>query len=262
MAPTSAASVLTSLGAATEHVAAEEDRDAVLDRLSRPEQPTLVAFVNAHGCNLAVGSMQLQQDLLDADVLLRDGSGMAMLCRRMGLDPGVNMNGTDLIPALIERYSGRPVALIGTTDPWLSSAAEHVSEKAPVVVIQDGFADEHEYVERLRGHPAELIVLAMGMPRQERIGTCLREALDHPCLIVCGGAVLDFLGGRVERAPRWMRKIGIEWVWRLALEPRRLSRRYLAGNAMFMARLAAIQWKRRRTATAQPEMVPRMQDAA
>jgi hypothetical protein len=81
-----------------------------------------------------------------------------------------------------------------------------------------------------------LIILGMGMPRQEIVALALRAALHRPCLIVCGGAILDFLGGRVPRAPRLLQGLGLEWAWRLAREPRRLFRRYVLGNPVFIGR--------------------------
>jgi exopolysaccharide biosynthesis WecB/TagA/CpsF family protein len=76
----------------------------------------------------------------------------------------------------------------------------------------------------------------MGMPRQEEMACVLRAALTHPCLIVCGGAIIDFLGGRAPRAPVWMRRFGLEWVYRLMQEPGRLFRRYVLGNPLFLLR--------------------------
>jgi hypothetical protein len=64
--------------------------------------------------------------------------------------------------------------------------------------------------------------------------------VGYPCLIVCGGAIIDFMGGKTARAPQWMRKTGIEWVFRLLLEPRRLFQRYVVGNPVFLARAFAM----------------------
>jgi hypothetical protein len=80
----------------------------------------------------------------------------------------------------------------------------------------------------------------MGMPKQERVALLLRDALAHPCVIVAGGAILDFLAGRFPRAPRALRRVGLEWLYRLAFEPRRLASRYLLGNAAFLWRIAMI----------------------
>ena len=73
------------------------------------------------------------------------------------------------------------------------------------------------------------------MPKQEVVATRL-AASGVPCLIVCGGAILDFLGGKVDRAPKWGRRLGCEWVFRLIKEPKRLFSRYVVGNPMFLLR--------------------------
>jgi exopolysaccharide biosynthesis WecB/TagA/CpsF family protein len=74
----------------------------------------------------------------------------------------------------------------------------------------------------------------------------LRAQLDYPCLIVCGGAIIDFLGGKIARAPVWMRRLGLEWVYRLVQEPGRLFRRYVLGNPLFLARALRLRLAQRR----------------
>jgi exopolysaccharide biosynthesis WecB/TagA/CpsF family protein len=76
----------------------------------------------------------------------------------------------------------------------------------------------------------------MGMPKQERVAALLARHLDYPCLIICGGAILDFLGGKVTRAPKAFRRIGMEWLYRFMLEPKRLFKRYMVGNFVFLYR--------------------------
>jgi exopolysaccharide biosynthesis WecB/TagA/CpsF family protein len=78
----------------------------------------------------------------------------------------------------------------------------------------------------------------MGMPKQEIVAARL-AASGVPCLIVCGGAILDFLGGKVSRAPQWVRGLGCEWVFRLLSEPKRLFSRYVVGNPLFILRTLA-----------------------
>ena len=87
----------------------------------------------------------------------------------------------------------------------------------------------------VRGHAGEVLGYGPveGLPE-------LRDALDLPCLVICGGAIVDFLGGRVRRAPGWLRRLGLEWLWRLAQEPRRLFMRYVVGNPMFLWRSARL----------------------
>lgn len=236
---------MLAIGDAVRRVPAMTQRDALVEELTHPHHPTLLTFVNAHACNLAVSDPQLERDLVGADVVLRDGSGMALLYRAQGLDAGLNMNGTDFIPVLIRAFEDQPIALIGTREPWLAAAAERIAETSRVVLVRDGFLDEDQYLRDVRDARPALVILGMGMPRQERVGTRLRAELEHPCLIVCGGAILDFLGGKVQRAPAWLRRLGLEWIWRLVSEPRRLFRRYVVGNAVFVVRLGGV-WGARR----------------
>ncbi len=213
------------------------DEQRLVDALSVPSSPTVLGFVNAHAMNLVVGNEHYYQALSSADVLLRDGSGMSILFRRLGLEPGLNMNGTDFIPKLLVAFKGRRVAFWGTQEPFLADAVRQ-SQKCfgvDVVSAHHGFDDVDAYIMRAQQFQPELIVLGMGMPKQEAIAAKI-AASGSPCLIVCGGAILDFLGGKVSRAPQWVRRIGFEWMHRLILEPRRLFQRYVVGNPMFLLR--------------------------
>lgn len=214
----------------------------LLATLAQPAKPTVLAFVNAHAMNSAATSREFFESVRAADVVLRDGIGMAILLKLMNLAPGCNLNGTDLIPKILRAYAGRRIALFGTQDPWLSAAGAKIGDTlAPgsQLIGEHGFHDTATYV-RLAGEwRPDLIVLGMGMPRQEEVARELRATVDHPCLIVCGGAIIDFIGGKTSRAPRWMRATGLEWAFRLALEPKRLFRRYVIGNPVFLARALA-----------------------
>lgn len=220
-------------------VDSEEGERHLLDQLASPARPAVLAFVNAHAMNSAASSRPFFDALRSADYVLRDGSGMAILLKLLGLEPGLNLNGTDLIPKILQRYDGRPIALFGTQEPYLSRAREHVAGAlAPhsACITANGFLPTAEYLELAAAHAPGLIVLGMGMPKQEEVARELRAALHHPCLIVCGGAIIDFMGGKTPRAPGWIRALGMEWVYRLGQEPKRLFRRYVIGNPLFLAR--------------------------
>jgi N-acetylglucosaminyldiphosphoundecaprenol N-acetyl-beta-D-mannosaminyltransferase len=213
------------------------DEQKLLTSLSQPSSPTVLGFVNAHAMNLLAGNADYYHALSSADVLLRDGSGMSILFRRQGLEPGLNMNGTDFIPKLLTAFKGRRVAFWGTEEPFLTDAVRQSQEcfGVNVVSVHHGFAEMDAYLMLARQFQPELIVLGMGMPKQELVAARV-AALGAPCLIVCGGAILDFLGGKVCRAPQWVRRIGCEWLYRLAREPVRLFKRYVLGNPVFLLR--------------------------
>jgi N-acetylglucosaminyldiphosphoundecaprenol N-acetyl-beta-D-mannosaminyltransferase len=222
-----------------ERVQGASEGQALLAELSYPRAPSVLAFANAHAMNSMAVSVSFFDALHSADRVLRDGSGMATLFKLLRMEPGLNLNGTDLIPRLIRAFDGRGIALFGTRDPWLEQASQHVrQELAPhsKVIHANGFLEAGAYAALAAEHRPALIVLGMGMPRQEEVAAGLRAVLAHPCLIVCGGAIIDFLGGKTPRAPLWIRRVGMEWVFRLALEPRRLFQRYVIGNPLFLAR--------------------------
>jgi len=210
-----------------------------LGRVAHQETTSVLAFVNAHAMNSVLSSSSFFDALRAADILVRDGSGMASICRILSLDPGLNLNGTDLIPRIIRLFDTRGIALFGTRAPYLGKARAYIHRRlAPSsdLITEHGFNAAEYYVGAALAHRPALIVLGMGMPKQEEVAVTLRSALPYPCLIVCGGAIIDFLGGKIPRAPVWMQKAGIEWIFRLALEPRRLFRRYVIGNLLFLAR--------------------------
>lgn len=216
-----------------------EDQTRLLARLSAPRAPYVLAFVNAHAMNSLASSGAFYDALSSADMVLRDGSGMATLYKLLQLEPGLNLNGTDFIPQLIGRFNGRKIALFGTQNPYLEKSGVYVNKLlAPdsLQITAHGFLGSDDYARLAEQQRPALIVLGMGMPRQEQVASVLRAQLTHPCLIVCGGAILDFMGGKTPRAPQWMRSTGMEWAFRLALEPRRLFHRYVIGNPLFLSR--------------------------
>jgi len=235
-------------------VSSPDDKHDLLQALAEPLAPTVLGFVNAHAMNLVARHGDYRNALLAADVLLRDGVGMAILYRRLGLDPGLNMNGTDFIPLLLAAFHGRRVAFWGTEEPFLIQAAHHSEARfgVQVVSVHHGFAEVETYIYLARQLQPQLIVLGMGMPKQEAVAARLKAA-GVPCLIVCGGAILDFLGGKVTRSPQWLRRLGGEWLYRLAKEPKRLFVRYVVGNPLFLVRMLFCT----RTAMQESENTPR-----
>jgi exopolysaccharide biosynthesis WecB/TagA/CpsF family protein len=214
-----------------------EDEQRLLAHLSTPGAQRVLGFVNAHAMNLVTHDSAYHQALASADVLLRDGSGMAILLRRLGLAPGLNMNGTDFIPKLLAAFKGRRVAFWGTEAPFLDNAARSSEARFGVQVmsVHHGFDEVDTYLALAHRQRPELIVLGMGMPKQEAVAARLAQS-GVPCVVVCGGAILDFLGNKVTRAPGWMRRLGCEWLFRLVREPRRLFSRYVLGNPLFLWR--------------------------
>lgn len=218
-------------------IADETEREHIKHELGNLTAPTILGFLNAHAINLCWSDKDVQKCFASADVLLRDGAGMAMLCSKLGLRAGVNMNGTDFIPELLTSQAGRRVALFGSqASATAAAAAELQARGVKIVSALNGFEPLEAYVAEARTSRPDIIILGMGMPVQEGLAVQLREALEHPCLIVNGGAIIDFLAKRVRRAPKIMRSFGLEWTYRLFNEPLRLFVRYVIGNPLFLLR--------------------------
>ncbi len=221
-------------------IADEGDRAAVIDSLVRPPAPRVLGFVNAHAVNLCARDPGSLRAFMGADALLRDGVGMKLMLRMLGKAPGLNMNGTDLIPELIAA-PGLRVAFYGGRPGVAEEAAARVAAGgANVVAARHGYAADRDYLRWMEEDAPDLLILAMGMPKQEALALKLRAAARAPRLIVCGGAILDFLAGRVARAPRLVRRLGLERAWRLLREPRRLFLRYVVGNPLFVLRAVTL----------------------
>lgn len=219
----------------------EADVEAWLNTLPEAQETQVISFVNAHAVNLMMKDEALFEALTQSDILLRDGSGMKILMKWLGREPGENLNGTDLIPRIIDKFStpdsDKKIAIYGTQEPWLSKGGDVIEKLGGKVVSQmDGFQEAADYAADLKDSSPDLIVLAMGMPKQEKVSMALRAAAKQPCTIINGGAIIDFLAERVNRAPLAWRKLGMEWLYRLLQEPKRLFGRYIVGNFVFLAR--------------------------
>jgi exopolysaccharide biosynthesis WecB/TagA/CpsF family protein len=231
----------------------EEDTRALVQRCFASADPVIISFLNAHGINVCYGNKEFATSLLHSDIILRDGIGMQMLFKALNTDAGLNMNGTDFIPDFLNRSKGQSIGIMGTQDPYLARAAAILKESGHhVVVCEDGFKDKTVYLKLAESFRPKIIVLAMGMPRQELISVYLKENLSYNAILINGGAVIDFLGGKVKRAPEWMQKTGMEWLYRLLNEPRRLFNRYVIGNFVFLYRVRGIKRKFKPVTKQQP----------
>jgi len=221
----------------------EAGKQTLLDELSVVEGPRILSYLNAHGFNVAWKSDLIRESFVSSDWLLRDGIGIAILLAVFRRPSGFNLNGTDIIPELLERYRGKRVLMMGSCSPWVEKAAEKASVRHGIQIAGtlDGFRAHSEYLEMATSHPADLVILGMGTPKQEPIATLLRENLTGDVLIVNGGGILDFISQKVVRAPAWTRRIGLEWTVRLIQDFRRLWRRYLLGNPIFLFRVVVLR---------------------
>ena len=151
-----------------------------------------------------------------------------------------NVNGTDMFPLLAEKpyriylFGGAP----GVARKALEKAGR-LNGKAEFIGCADGFfqsKNEEEILAELAGLKVDILLVALGVPKQEE--WIRRNLVRLPgCVAIGVGGLLDFVSGRIPRAPVWMRKGNIEWCFRLYCEPVRLFKRYIIGNPLFIARV-------------------------
>ncbi|MCC7277183.1 MAG: WecB/TagA/CpsF family glycosyltransferase [Chromatiaceae bacterium] len=232
----------------------------IIDQAAAGERRTL-AFVNPDCLNIAWHNETYKQFLLGADRVLPDGIGIHLGCRMLGTALRENVNGTDLFPRLCEAASqaGLSIYLLGARPGIAEAAANKMHERYPGLLIagaRDGyFSPEEEagVVAEINASGAAILLVAFGVPRQELwIERWRTDLQPRVCLGV--GGLFDFYSGRISRAPVWLREIGFEWVWRLLQEPKRMWRRYIIGNPLFLSRV----WQQMR----HPERFPLMVQGA
>ncbi len=200
-----------------------------------------IYFLNAHCANVAWKRPEYRAALERADLVFADGSGVAAAARIQRIGKVPNVNGTDLFPLLMDRFgkTGSSVFFLGAKREVVEALAAKVGEKWPAVKIagfRSGFFSDPAVAAReVRDSRADVLFVGMGVPRQELwIDAWARESGVAAVLAV--GGLFDFYSDRMPRAPLWMRSVGIEWVFRLAMEPARMWRRYLLGNIIFLTR--------------------------
>ena len=216
-----------------------------IDMIIQTKKTITLGFLNQHGYNLMLGDEIVFDSFKDLDYLLRDGKGVELACKYWGLNPGLNLNGTDFIPTLIERVISSELTcncmVFGTESPWLEQGSAKLFKNQAVETIH-GFKPIDDYVSHYKvlEKPGclNIVILAMGMPKQELVAKRIRSVATSRLIVVCGGAIIDFQSGRFQRAPHFMRFLGIEWLYRLSKEPNRMFKRYVIGIPIFLYNVA------------------------
>ena len=211
-----------------------------IETLARSGQNHHVAFINAHCLNIACKNESYRQILKECSWVFADGIGARIGAKLLGYSVEENVNGTDMFPLLAERplriylFGGAP----GVAEKALKNARAR-NGKAEFVGCADGFfkaRSQEEIFAELLQLKVDVLLVALGVPRQEEWISGNLEKLPG-CVAIGVGGLLDFVSERIPRAPLWMRKLNLEWCFRLYCEPVRLFKRYIIGNPLFILRV-------------------------
>jgi N-acetylglucosaminyldiphosphoundecaprenol N-acetyl-beta-D-mannosaminyltransferase len=218
-----------------------------IDALIARGEPGYIATANLDFAAQASGDVELQRILWESELVLCDGTPLVWASRWLGAPLRERVAGSDLMPHLLAHAAekGHRLFLLGATDEVLEKAAAKCRERYPNLNICGAFSPSHAKLldldhsrieSRIRESKPDILLVAMGCPKQEKWIYMNYRNLGVPVSMGVG-ASLDFMAGKFRRAPIWMRASGLEWVFRLLQEPRRLFNRYYLDLLFFVSSL-------------------------
>lgn len=215
---------------------------------SLPEGKLLINTVNAHSFNTAKKDLLFAEALTRGDVLIPDGVSIVKACRwiKAKSQPAERIAGWDLFAyemEHLEKKGGGTVMFMGSSPKVLDLIVKRAAVDYPHLKVvtysppyKPEFSDDDNraIVDAINRANPDLLWIGMTAPKQEKWTYSHWQELDIHCHVGTIGAVFDFYAGTVERAPLWWQQHGLEWLYRLMKEPRRMWRRYIIGNALFL----------------------------
>lgn len=206
-----------------------------------------VFFLNANCFNLAAKDLEYRKILNNSNLVLNDGAGIDIAAWFAGIKIKENLNGTDLIPKIIKLAYDRNMKLflLGSKKDVVNKAKISLENSfigIQIVGSSSGyFDDDIEIIDRINNSRADILIVGMGVPLQEKWITKNLHAMEYVKVSIAGGAIIDFLSGRFKRAPLVVQKFRLEWLFRFVQEPKRLFKRYFLGNCIFFINLIKLR---------------------
>ncbi len=222
---------------------------------TQKRQSRVVCACNVHSVISANADPELKKALSSADMRTPDGAPLAWLMRKIGWPDQQRINGPDLMWKLVsaaERLQV-PIFLLGSSEPTLNQLEKKlliVFPRLPLVgLVSPPFRpmttkEDDELIALISASGARILFVGLGCPKQEKWMATHRQRL--PMVMIGVGAAFDYHAGTLARAPIFWQRAGLEWLYRLAMEPKRLGRRYLITNTLFLLSLPGQLWKRSR----------------
>jgi N-acetylglucosaminyldiphosphoundecaprenol N-acetyl-beta-D-mannosaminyltransferase len=214
---------------------------AVIDEIISRGQPGFMAVVNAAKIVEANRNARLSQVLRKADIITADGMSVVWASRLLGSPLKERVTGIDIFERLVAHAARQRlrVFFLGARKESVGKMVARFTAEHPGLIVagyRDGYfasADSAGVAEQVRRSNADILFVAMGSPAQEFWIESHFAATGARFALGVGGS-FDHLSGLARRAPVWMQRAGLEWLYRLASDPRRLWRRYLIGNSLFL----------------------------
>lgn len=212
-----------------------------------PEGKLLINTINAHSYNTALKDAFFAEALMKGDALIPDGASIVMACRKLKAksQPTERIAGWDLFAMEMERLNqkGGTCFFMGSSEKVLKLIRKKAKTVYPNIRIETysppykpEFSEEENraIIEAINRANPDLLWIGMTAPKQEKWAYRHWNELDIHCHCGTIGAVFDFFAGTMERAPLWWQEHSLEWLYRLLKEPKRMWRRYIIGNTLFI----------------------------
>ena len=217
-------------------------------------RPAYIATANMDFVTQAWRDPELQRILLEADLVVADGIPIVWLSRLLGHPLKERVTGSDLVPMFAELAAREGFSLygLGGAEGVAEKALNILQERHPGMRIAGFFSppkadildmDNAGILARLDAANPDILLVAFGGPKQEKWCNMHIRRWKVPVSIGIGGS-LDFIAGAQKRAPRWVQRIALEWLWRMLSNPRRLFRRYVANIGFFFTAMTRLCWLR------------------
>jgi len=238
------------LGVPFDNVTTSEALDRI-DQMIISRKPHYLATANVDFLVKAREDVELRRILFDADLVLCDGTPLLWVSRFLGNPLPERVAGADVVPRLMQLAAERKyrIFLLGATPDSVARAADNLLDANPELNIVGYYSppfnkliemDHEEIKHRIATARPDVLLVSFGCPKQEKWIAMHYRDLGVP--VAAGvGATIDFLAGKIPRAPIWMQHSGLEWIYRLIQEPRRLFRRYIKDLWIFSWSILA-QW--------------------
>lgn len=223
------------LGVAVDNLTMDEVLDSVEAKIAQGGFHQ-IATANVDFVIGSIHDEELYETLAQCDLVLADGMPLVWASRMLGAGIKERVTGSDLVPHLarLSAQRGYRLFLLGADEDSSAGTVEWMEKNHPGVCIAGRYCPEYEALEnmdheeilrRVEEAKPDILLVAFGNPKQEKWLAMHRQRLTVPVCIGVG-ATFDFLSGKVSRAPKWMQRVGLEWLYRTVQEPSRLARRY------------------------------------
>ncbi len=244
------------LGVPFDNVTTSEALEAI-GQMAESNSPHYVVTANMDFLALARSDKGLRRILADAHMVLCDGTPVVWASRLLGNPLAERVAGSDLVPLVLQRAAekGYRVFFLGASPESAELAVSRVRLALPSLIVAGHYSppfaplekmDHEEILGRIREANPHIVLVAFGCPKAEKWMAMHYMELGVPVMVGVGGTI-DFLAGRFKRAPGWMQRTGLEWLYRLGQEPRRLWRRYATDFWVYGTKITA-QWALMRSA--------------